>query len=274
MPQLGAYSVLMPLAPWEPPGQVAMALASLEKQTLPPTQVVVSCDGAPPEALDHVLSSTCLPVEIVIGPGVEGVGPVLARGLKRCIEDLVIRADADDLSIPERCEIQVNAMIENPKLAVMSSEILEFIEDPCRPFQIRGVPSGVHRLYLYSRWRNPINHPAAILRRKVILDNGSYRNRPGFEDYDLWLRLLHKGINLDNLQTPLVLVRVGSAHAKRRHGIGYAIKEAKFLKACGSDGLMSWQLVAFLLVTRTPMRLLPRVFQSFFMKKLLRGKVK
>jgi len=274
MPQLGTYSVLMPLAPWEPPGQVAMALASLERQTLPPTQVVVSCDGAPPEALDHVLSSTCLPVEIVIGPGVEGVGPVLARGLKRCIEDLVIRADADDLSIPERCEIQVKAMIANPNLAVMSSGILEFIDDPTRPCQIRGVPSGGHQLYLCSRWRNPINHPAVILRRNVILNSGNYRNRPGFEDYDLWLRLLHKGIVLDNLQAPLVLARVGSDHAKRRHGLAYATKEARFLKACGSEGLMSWQLVVFLLVTRTPMRLMPRSIQSFFTKKLLRAKVK
>jgi hypothetical protein len=165
-------------------------------------------------------------------------------------------------------------MIENPKVAVMSSEILEFIEDPCRPFQIRGVPSGAHQLYLCSRWRNPINHPAVILRRKVVLDNGSYRNRPGFEDYDLWLRLIYNGIDLDNLQTPLVLARVGSDHAKRRHGLAYAIKEATFLKACGSEGLMSWQLVAFLLATRTPMRLLPRGFQSFFTKKLLRAKVR
>jgi glycosyltransferase involved in cell wall biosynthesis len=273
MTQSGAYSVLMPLAPWEPPEQVAMALASLKSQTLPPTQVVVSCDGAPHEGLNQVLCSTCLPVIIILGPGEEGVGPVLARGLEHCTEDLVVRADADDLSIPERCEIQVKAMTGNPKLAVMSSTILEFIDDPYQPFQIRDVPPGGHQLYNYSRWRNPINHPAAILRRKTILDHGNYRNCPGFEDYDLWLRLLKNGIDLDNLQTPLVLARVGANHIKRRHGLAYAIKEAKFLKTCGTENLMSWQLVAFLLASRTPMRLLPKGFQHYVTKKFLRAKI-
>jgi len=107
---LMGYSVLMPLAPWEPPSQVAVALQSLLDQSMPPEQVVVSCDGAPPETLAAVLGATSLPLELVVGPGGEGVGPVLARGLHACTQELVVRADADDLSLPERCEIQVAAM--------------------------------------------------------------------------------------------------------------------------------------------------------------------
>ena len=43
-----AYAVLMPLAPWEAPEILAKALESLQRQTLPPKQVVISCDGTPP----------------------------------------------------------------------------------------------------------------------------------------------------------------------------------------------------------------------------------
>lgn len=267
------YSILMPLAPWEPSEQVAMALASLESQTLPPVQVVVSCDGPPPVALNEVLSTTSLPVEIVLGPGGEGVGPVLARGLQRCTEDFVIRADADDLSIPERCALQVKALSESPGLAAMSSKILEFIDDPCKPLQIRDVPCGRNYIYHYSRWRNPINHPAVIMRRKVVLDNGSYRNCPGFEDYDLWLRLLKNGIDLDNLHFPLVLARVGIDHVKRRHGVLYALKEINFLKICWADKLMPWRQILILLIVRIPMRLAPRGMYSYFTRKLLRVRI-
>jgi glycosyltransferase involved in cell wall biosynthesis len=267
-----AYSVLMPLAPWEPPEQVAVALESLENQTLSPAQVVVSCDGVPPDDLKDVLSCTSMPVEIVLGPGGEGVGPVLARGLECCTEEFVIRADADDLSVPERCEIQVTLLSERPELAALSSKILEFDNDPTRPRQIRDVPYGRDRLFGFSRWRNPINHPAVAFRRMEIVQNGSYRNCPGFEDYDLWLRLLKNGLHLDNIPYPLVLVRVGIDHVKRRQGISYARKEIGFLRQCLRENLISMPTILILILTRIPMRLLPRQVFSYFLRKLFRSR--
>ena len=115
-----SYSVLMPLAPWEPAGQVAAALESLARQSLPCSQVVVSCDGPPPPALQSVLLASGLPLTQVVGPGGEGVGPVLSRGLVACREDLVVRADADDLSLPERCAVQVEAMQARPQLVALN----------------------------------------------------------------------------------------------------------------------------------------------------------
>ena len=51
MVQSSPYSALMPLAPWEAPAIVAEALESLRLQSLPPKQVVVSCDGKLPAPL-------------------------------------------------------------------------------------------------------------------------------------------------------------------------------------------------------------------------------
>ena len=81
----------MPLAPWEAPAIVAEALESLRLQSLPPKQVVVSCDGKLPASLHCCLEASGLPLEVLLGPGSEGVGPVLARGLLHCSEDLVLR---------------------------------------------------------------------------------------------------------------------------------------------------------------------------------------
>ena len=156
------YSVLLPLAPWEPPEIVASALDSLACQTWPPSQLVVSVDGVLPEALQVVLERYPLSLISMEGPGGEGVGPVLNRGLRHCLHEWVVRADADDLSCPQRCEIQLSHLFRDPELVVVGSVISEFIDDPAQPIALRDVPlswKGIDRL---SRWRNPMNHPSVV----------------------------------------------------------------------------------------------------------------
>lgn len=254
-----AYSVLMPLAPWEPPAQVAVALASLRKQTLPPAEVVVSCDGAPPEALMDILGAEPLPLELLIGPGSEGVGPVLARGLAHCRFELVVRADADDISLPERCATQVMWMSQHPELSAMGCTIAEFVDNPDQPISRRGVPTDGPSIARMAQSRNPLNHPSVILRRSAVLAVGSYRSVAGFEDYDLWLRLLaaHGCQSLANLPQTLVSARVGAAHLRRRHGRHYALAEAKFFYSCGKEALLPWWSVVRVVLMRFPLRLLP-----------------
>ena len=270
--QWPAYSVLMPLAPWEPPEQVAAALASLAQQSLPCAQLVVSVDGALSPALEAVLATSGLPVERLHGPGGEGVGPVLQRGLLACRQELVVRADADDLCLPERCALQVAAMVARPELAALSAPILEFIEDPHHPCSTRAVPVGAGALRRRSRWRNPLNHPAVILRRPRVLAVGGYRDRPGFEDYDLWLRLLQAGALLDNLPQPLVLARVGAHHLARRRGLVYAAREWRFLLAGGRQGSLRWPRVLLLALLRIPVRLVPAGWQRRFTESWLRAR--
>jgi hypothetical protein len=80
------------------------------------------------------------------------------------------------------------------------------------------------------RFRNPLNHPSVILRRQAVLAAGNYRAVSGFEDYELWLRLLviHGSKVLANTPQPLVMARVGPAHLSRRHGWSYAQAEVGF----------------------------------------------
>ncbi|MFM2173241.1 MAG: hypothetical protein RLZZ54_1168 [Cyanobacteriota bacterium] len=255
----------MPLAPWEAPAIVAEALESLRQQTLSPQQVVVSCDGTPPPPLRCCLEASGLPIEVLLGPGSEGVGPVLARGLLHCREELVLRVDADDLSLPERAARQVSWMEKHPEVLVMSTAISEFRNRLDQPLLQRWVPLGPEEVRRVARWRNPLNHPSVVLRRSAVLGVGNYRSIPGFEDYELWLRLLrdHGPSALANLPEALVLARVGAAHLGRRHGWRYALAEVRFLLHCGRSGLLpAWSVIRSLLV-RVPLRLLP---QSILMR--------
>ena len=272
MAHRSAYAVLMPLAPWEAPEILAEALESLQRQTLPPKQVVISCDGTPPPGLHRCLVTSGLPIELVFGPGSERVGPVLARGLLHCCEELVLRCDADDLSVPERASLQVRWMHQNPSVLVMSTPITEFMDRVDQPPLQRWVPLDPEEISRVARLRNPLNHPSVVLRRSAVLAAGSYRSVPGFEDYELWLRLLllHGPGALANISQPVVLARVGAAHLRRRHGWGYAMAEARFLLQCGRRGLLPIWCVIRSLLLRVPLRLLPPQFLAGVMGAVTR----
>lgn len=267
-----AYSVLMPLAPWEPLEIVAQAFKSLESQTLRPSQVLVSCDGEPSSSLRNLLKKTDLPLEIVVGPGGEGVGPVLARGLLHCNEELVLRADADDISLPGRAEFQVDWMLKHPKVLVMGTPIDEFNESMDRIICQRWVPINSNDIACSALHRNPINHPSTILRRMPILAAGNYLSIPFFEDYELWLRLLrlYGLFALANTSSPLVLARVGEKHLLRRHGLKYAQAEIHFLRHCLKEDLLPFSSVVKFVVFRLPLRLIPPRILGFAMSSLTR----
>jgi hypothetical protein len=267
---LPPYEVLLPLAPWECPQIVSESLASLKAQTLQPHRVVVSCDGQPPQALRNVLDDSGLPLMIVLGPGGEGVGPVLARGLQRCECDLIIRADADDVSMPDRCRQQMQAMIDRPRLTVLSGHVREFNSSPGSTVGVRRVPSGVRQIRRFSQWRNPINHPAVSLRRSAVLAVGNYRCCPGFEDYDLWLRLLKHGAEIDNLPCDLVWCRVGPRHLSRRRGWGYMIHEGRFFLRSAQEGSIRWPVALGLILMRCPIRLMPSRLQEICTRTITR----
>jgi len=258
----------MPLAPWESPEILREALTSLGRQTLKAAQVVISCDGPPPALLQAELERMSLPITLVIGPGHEGVGPVLARGLQKCRHEFVVRADADDISVQHRCATMLLWMANHPKVVVLGSVINEFRGSPTHPIAKRCVPIGTERILLASKSRNPLNHPSVIFRRQFIVRVGNYRSKPGFEDYDLWLRVLaaYGGSAVANLPDSLVLARVGKEHLSRRHGFGYALSESRFFWACGQEGLLSWPHVLKALVVRLPLRILPPVLLSWVMK--------
>ncbi len=262
----------MPLAPWESPAILREALTSLVRQTLAATQVVISCDGPPTALLQAELDRLSLPTTIVIGPGDEGVGPVLARGLQECHHELVVRADADDISLPDRCATMVAWMASHPEVVVLGSAINEFHGSPAHLIAMRSVPIGRERIAVESKSRNPLNHPSVIFRRDQIVNLGSYRSKPGFEDYDLWLRILAaRGPSaLANLPESLVLARVGKHHLARRHGYSYALAEGRFFWACGQEGLLDWLHVWRALAVRLPLRLLPPVLLAWVMKQATR----
>lgn len=214
------FSVLMSVYAKENPEFFELALASnMRGQTLSPDEFVLVCDGPLTEGLDAVVARYEADF-----PGIfkvyrkehGGLGKALTFGLGKCSYELVARADSDDICEPDRFESQIRFMMENPDIAIVGGQIVEFESDPSKPMRMRCNPVTPEAVYENAKRRCPLNHMTVVYRRSVILGLGAYRHVPYVEDYDLWARVFVAGYKVSNIDKVVVRARVGNGMAARR----------------------------------------------------------
>lgn len=215
-----AYSILMSVYHRENPEHFAASIGSMMNQSVVTNDFVIVCDGALTEELDAVLDTYTQRYpgifNIVRLPENVGIGAAANIGLKHCRNDLVAKMDADDLSLPQRCEKQLKLFQDNPGLAVSGGFIEEFDQDPEKPFSIRAVPETNEEIRKFARRRQPFNNMTVMYRRSAVEAVGGYRGFRRSEDYDLYLRLLQGGYTACNLTEVLVKARVDTGAFSRR----------------------------------------------------------
>lgn len=215
-----AYSILMSVYAKESSRFLEKAIFSMLHQTIRTDDFVIVCDGPLTQELDDVLE--CYSREnpglfhIVRLPRNVGIGAAANAGLHVCKNDLVAKMDADDIALPNRCELQLNRFTQNGKLAIIGTNIEEFDKDPARPFALRCVPEHNEMIRKFARRRQPFNNQTVMYRKNAVLAVGGYSNLPRNEDYDLYIRMLAAGYEAENLPQPLVKVRVDRDAAHRR----------------------------------------------------------
>lgn len=218
------YSVLMSVYFRENPEEFEACIRSMLAQTVATNDFVIVCDGPLTEELDEILERFDREYpeifQIVRLKENVGIGNAANIGLRYCRNDLVAKMDADDLSVPERCEWQLKRFAECPELMVLGGHIEEFSQDPGKPFAIRSVPLSNGEIRSFARRRQPFNNMTVMYRRSAVLAVGGYRDFRRSEDFDLYLRLLLKGYYAENLDKVLVKARVNENAFRRRGSWG------------------------------------------------------
>ncbi len=219
------YSVLMSVYIKEKPGNLRQALDSMLNQTVPPDEIILVEDGPLTEELYEVVNDFIQKypdvIKTVINEKNLGLGPALNNGLKSCSNELVARMDTDDIAFPDRCEKQLAYLENHPECSALGGQIEEFLDDPNHVICMRIVPTSDEGIKEFMKRRNPINHMTVMFKKSDIIKTGSYRDRLGNEDYDLWIRLALEGHTLANLPDTLVHARVGEGMYERRGGYKY-----------------------------------------------------
>ena len=107
--------------------------------------------------------------------------------------NLIARMDADDISMPERLEVQYKYMQE--KCLYMAGADIQFINEVGDVTVERfHFPTTQDQILLNIKYGNCLAHPTWLVKKEIYLDLHGYRNVKSCEDYDFVLRVLNKGI--------------------------------------------------------------------------------
>ena len=268
-----SFSVLMSVYSGDVAGQLLSALESVTfKQTRKPDEVILVVDGPIGEELKNVIYNFKFSLNVVWLEENSGLGKALSIGLDHCKYNLVARMDSDDISVPERFEVQLKKFNDDPDLDVLGGQIIEFSGDIKNVLGRRIVPLSHEMIKKRSFYRNPMNHMSVMFKKDKVLSVGSYKDMSLYEDYYLWLRLISKNMKLENVKETLVFARAGNELLARRKGLKNAINEWKFYRRITDDRLMSPLFSIPLGLTRSLLRLVPSFMFIGLYSRFLRKK--
>lgn len=142
------------------------------------------------------------------------VGPGLAaqRGMDEASGEYILRADADDVQLPDRVAAQVAQLDAYPELGAVSAQ-MDLLG---RPGERYTVPLDHEAIRVELLFGVGLFQPVMALRRKVLVDHGiRYREHwPRFgEDWMLQIELA-RVTRLANLDRTLVRYRVGVQNSR------------------------------------------------------------
>lgn len=230
------FSVLMSVYKNEKPEYLDQALTSVEKQTIAPSEIVLVEDGPISTQLKAIITKHKNKFgdgfKDIVSKRNQGLGSALRLGTRYVSTEWIARMDSDDVSLPERFEIQLKEVVNNPNLAIIGGQVEEFVNDPLNIVGRRKVPTSEQLLRQFIKWRSPFNHPSVMMNKEALQRVGGYMPYGNLEDYYLWARILAHNYNVENVQDVLVKMRVDTGMYQRRgklSNIKYFYKLRDFL---------------------------------------------
>lgn len=232
------YSVLMAVYAGDKAEYVKLAIDSMKNQTVPPDEIVIVVDGPIGADIGAILDKEEKQENSTISFNIcrleknKGLANALNVGLEICRNDLVARMDADDISLPDRCEKELQQFKKNKSLVVCGCNLDEFEtvnecyewENDCKGKQERKIKIATSRVVPeenkdirhFMKKRQPVNHPTVMYRKSAVQQVEGYIPLRRKEDFDLFSRMISAGYEFYNVQEHLYLYRIDENNYRRR----------------------------------------------------------
>lgn len=226
------FSVSMCVYEKDNPIWFETAVESVLNQSLIPDEIVLVVDGPVTDELNIVIDnySKNKIFKIIRLKTNQGHGNARRVGLENCSYNLVALMDADDISVYDRFEKQINFFENDDSVSIVGGNIAEFIDNAENVISRRIVPSSDIDIKKFIKKRCPMNQMTVMFKKNDIQSVGGYIDWYCNEDYFLWIRMTLNEMKFFNLSDTLVNVRIGSDMFQRRGGIKYFVSETKLQK--------------------------------------------
>lgn len=245
------------------------ALESIFLNSLIPDQVVVTIDGPVREDFKNIILrlKNKYSLNLVWTREKVGLDKALNMGLEKCRNEIIFRADGDDINIKNRFEMQLPMLLKG--YDVVGSYVDEYDENG-KYLSTRRVPISNEEILKKIIYRNPMNHMTVGFNKKAILDVGGYPELFLKGDYGLWIKLNSKKKKFKNINLSLVKASTGKRMIKDRGGLKYVASEFLLQKYLIKYSLSNVFLGALIFIARSIIFLLPYRFRNIFYRLFLR----
>ncbi len=210
---------------------LAGAVHSILAQTLQSLELLLIDDGSDDGALQRLDGSDPrlrrLPSEG------RGIVAALNTGWRHARGSYIARMDADDLSLPQRLQTQLDYLQTHPQVDIAGLQVEIIAAQPLKGGYLRyqqwlnalREPDDIRReLFIES----PLPHPGFFLHSDCLRQLGGYADPPWAEDYDLLLRADAAGLGLGK---PAGVLLHWRDHAQRLSRTAGRYANAQFIAA-------------------------------------------
>lgn len=139
-----------------------------------------------------------------------GIAHALNRGIALSAGGYIARMDADDVSHPDRLHEQVKFLNERPEIGLVGTQV-NFLGDRDQHAGYAAYVDWTNELVSWNDIRmnryveSPFAHPSVMFRRSLVSANDAPYQQGNFpEDYELWLRWMDAGIQMEKIKSPLL----------------------------------------------------------------------
>jgi teichuronic acid biosynthesis glycosyltransferase TuaG len=155
---------------------VSAAIASIQSQTMADWELII-VDDASTDSTHQVIAPFLADERIRYERLESNQGSGVARNLalRKATAPLIAPVDADDVSLPERFELEATVLDSSPDLVAVSGQMLWFSEHWGPPEQrVRFPVTAPHIRAGFQRGAMVIAHPASMFRTDAALRVGGY----------------------------------------------------------------------------------------------------
>ena len=196
LPPRVRVSVVIPA--YQCAGYIGEALQSVWAQTFTGYEVIVVNDGSPDtEALEQALDPFMSSIRYIKQAN-GGPSAARNRGIREARGKYVAFLDSDDTWLPGHLAQQVALLESNPSLVLVYSDSFLLQGDVPVGTAFARVPQDLHvNFETLVTERCTIGTSTVVASRQALLAAGAFEDhRRRSEDFDLWLRMAHRGAGM------------------------------------------------------------------------------
>jgi glycosyltransferase involved in cell wall biosynthesis len=197
---------------WNGERFLSQAVESILNQSFKDFELLAVDGGSTDRTLDILSQYSDPRIRIIKAP--PGIVAALNLGMQQAKGDWIARQDADDISHPQRLELQWEAVSRQPGTVFCHTDV-ELIGDTANSIGRAHFPRTQAFLALRLCFQCGIVHSTAFFKKETALAVGGYQGEQA-EDYGLWGRLIESGRTV-GIPKRLLEFRVHGVSASKRH---------------------------------------------------------